>query len=74
MILQHWEEAVQYFVVVLAAALKRCMSNFFEAGCVYGRPRIVKNARKLDEITYDEMLELAKPLQMYNRSVELLKR
>ncbi len=39
-------------------------------------PRIVKNARKLDEITYDEMLELASlgAKVLHNRSVELAKK
>ena len=39
-------------------------------------PRKVKNARKLDEITYDEMLELASlgAQVLMNRSVELAKR
>lgn len=39
-------------------------------------PRIVPDARKLDEITYDEMLELATlgAQVLHNRSVELAKR
>lgn len=39
-------------------------------------PRIVPNARKLDEITYDEMLELASQGAgvLHNRSVELAKK
>lgn len=39
-------------------------------------PRIVKNAIKLDEITYDEMLELASlgAKVLHNRSVELAKK
>ncbi len=39
-------------------------------------PRIVKSARKLDEITYDEMLELATlgAKVLHNRSVELAKK
>lgn len=39
-------------------------------------PRIVKNAKKLDEITYDEMLELASlgAKVLHNRSVELAKK
>ena len=39
-------------------------------------PRIVPNARKLDEITYDEMLELASQgaQVLHNRSVELAKK
>ena len=39
-------------------------------------PRLVKTARKLDEITYDEMLELASlgAQVLHNRSVEMAKR
>ena len=39
-------------------------------------PRIVSNARKLEEITYDEMLELASQgaQVLHNRSVELAKK
>ena len=39
-------------------------------------PRMVKGARKLDEITYDEMLELATlgAQVLHNRSVEMAKR
>ena len=39
-------------------------------------PRIVPNARKLEEITYDEMLELASQgaQVLHNRSVELAKK
>lgn len=38
-------------------------------------PRIVKNAKKLDFITYDEMLELASlgAKVLHNRSVEMAK-
>ena len=44
--------------------------------CVYHGPRIVPSARKLDEITYDEMLELASQgaQVLHNRSVELAKK
>ena len=39
-------------------------------------PRIVKNAMKLDEVTYDEMLELASlgAKVLHNRSVEMAKK
>ena len=39
-------------------------------------PRIVKTAKKLDEITYDEMLELASlgAKVLHNRSIESLQR
>ena len=38
--------------------------------------RIVKNAMKLDEVTYDEMLELASlgAKVLHNRSVEMAKK
>ena len=53
------------------------MSNFSDVDGVYtADPRIVKNARKLDETTYDEMLELASlgANVLHNRSVELAKK
>ena len=39
-------------------------------------PRMVEGARKLDDITYDEMLELASmgAQVLHNRSVEMAKR
>lgn len=39
-------------------------------------PRVVKNARKLNEVTYDEMLELAShgAKVLHNRSVEMAKK
>ena len=39
-------------------------------------PRVVKNARKLEAITYDEMLELATcgAKVLHNRSVEMAKK
>ena len=44
--------------------------------CIPRTPRIVPSARKLDEITYDEMLELASQgaQVLHNRSVELAKK
>ncbi len=47
--------------VALAAALKadRCQVFKDVEGIYSADPRIVKDARKLDEISYDEMLELA---------------
>jgi aspartate kinase len=47
--------------VALAAALKAdCCEIYTDVDGVYSTdPRVVKNARKLDEISYDEMLELA---------------
>lgn len=64
--------------VALAAALHgdRC-EIFTDVDGVYtADPRIVKNARKLDEITYDEMLELATlgAGVLHNRSVEMAKK
>ena len=44
--------------------------------CILADPRIVKNARKLSEITYDEMLDLAASGAgvLHNRSVEMAKK
>jgi aspartate kinase len=64
--------------VALAAALKadRCQIFTDVEGVYTADPRIIKNARKLDRIAYDEMLELAslgaKVLQ--SRSVEFAKK
>ena len=60
--------------VALAAALHadRCEIYTDVDGVFTADPRVVKNARKLDEVTYDEMLELAKVL--HNRSVEMAKK
>jgi aspartate kinase len=63
--------------VALAAALQADKCQIFTDvdGVYTADPRVVKNARKLDEIAYDEMLELAslgaKVLQ--SRSVEFAK-
>ena len=64
--------------VALAAALRadRC-EIFTDVDGVYtADPRIVKNAMKLDEVTYDEMLELASlgAKVLHNRSVEMAKK
>lgn len=64
--------------VALAAALHadRC-EIFTDVDGVYtADPRVVKNARKLDEVTYDEMLELASlgAKVLHNRSVEMAKK
>jgi len=47
--------------VALAAALKadRCQMLKDVEGILTANPRVVKDARKLDQITYEEMLELA---------------
>lgn len=64
--------------VALAAALHADVCEIFTDvdGVYTADPRIVKNARKLDEITYDEMLELASlgAGVLHNRSVEMAKK
>ncbi len=64
--------------VALAAAFKADLCQIYtDVDGVYTTdPRIVPNARKLDEITYDEMLELASQgaQVLHNRSVELAKK
>lgn len=61
--------------VALAAALKADYCEIYTDvdGVYTADPRIVKNARKLDEVTYAEMLELASlgAKVLMNRSVEL---
>lgn len=64
--------------VALAAALgaEKCVIYTDVDGVYTGDPRLVRGARKLKEITYDEMLELASmgAQVLHNRSVELAKR
>ena len=64
--------------VALAAALKADACEIYTDvdGVYTADPRIVKNARKMDEITYDEMLELASfgAGVLHNRSVEMAKK
>ena len=64
--------------VALAAAFKadRCQIYTDVDGVYTTDPRIVPNARKLDEVSYDEMLELASQgaQVLHNRSVELAKK
>lgn len=64
--------------VALAAALHadRCEIYTDVDGVYTADPRVVKNARKLDAITYDEMLELASlgAKVLHNRSVEMAKK
>ena len=64
--------------VALAAALNadKCEIYTDVDGVYTADPRIVKNAQKLEEITYDEMLELASlgAKVLHNRSVELAKK
>ena len=64
--------------VALAAAFRADLCQIFtDVDGVYTTdPRIVPTARKLEEITYDEMLELASQgaQVLHNRSVELAKK
>ena len=64
--------------VALAAAFRADLCQIYtDVDGVYTTdPRIVPNARKLDEITYDEMLGLASQGAgvLHNRSVELAKK
>ena len=64
--------------VALAAALRADACEIYTDvdGVFTADPRIVKDARKLDEITYDEMLELASlgAGVLHNRSVEMAKK
>ncbi len=64
--------------VALAAALHADACEIYTDvdGVYTADPRIVKNARKLDEITYDEMLEFATGGAgvLHNRSVEMAKK
>jgi aspartate kinase len=63
--------------VALAAALKADICDIYTDvdGVYTADPRIVKNARKLRQISYDEMLELASlgAKVLHSRSVELAK-
>jgi len=64
--------------VALAAKLNADLCEIYTDvdGVYTSDPRIVKNARKLSEISYDEMLELASlgAKVLHNRSVELAKK
>ena len=64
--------------VALAASLHADLCQIYTDvdGVYTADPRHVKGARKLDEITYDEMLELASlgAQVLHNRSVEMAKR
>lgn len=64
--------------VALAAALHADACEIYTdvEGVYTADPRVVPNARKLEEITYDEMLELATlgAKVLHNRSVELAKK
>ena len=64
--------------VALAVALKADLCQIYTDvdGVYTADPRLVEDALKLDEITYDEMLELASlgAQVLHNRSVEMAKR
>ncbi len=64
--------------VAIAAALHadRCEIYTDVDGVYTADPRVVKSARKLNEISYDEMLELASlgAKVLHNRSVEMAKK
>ncbi|MGL4344528.1 MAG: aspartate kinase [Cellulosilyticaceae bacterium] len=64
--------------VAIAAALHadKCEIYTDVDGVYTADPRVVSNAKKLEEITYDEMLELASlgAKVLHNRSVELAKK
>ena len=64
--------------VALAAALEEDLCQIYTDvdGVYTADPRHVKGARKLDEVTYNEMLELATlgAQVLHNRSVELAKK
>lgn len=64
--------------VALAAALRagKCEIYTDVDGVYTADPRVVPNAKKLDDITYDEMLEFATlgAKVLHNRSVELAKK
>ncbi len=64
--------------VALAAALDADVCEIYTDvdGVYTADPRIAENAKKLDEITYDEMLELASlgANVLHNRSVEMAKK
>ncbi|MBR4893178.1 MAG: aspartate kinase [Clostridia bacterium] len=64
--------------VAIAAAIKADVCEIYtDVDGVYTTdPRIVKNAKKLNDISYDEMLELASlgANVLHNRSVELAKK
>lgn len=64
--------------VAIAAALSADLCQIYTDvdGVYTADPRIVKNAQKLDDITYDEMIELATlgAQVLHNRSVEMAKK
>lgn len=64
--------------VALAAAMNADLCEIYTDvdGVYTADPRVVKNARKLDAISYDDMLELASlgAKVLHNRSVEMAKK
>ncbi|MCI8415232.1 MAG: aspartate kinase [Ruminiclostridium sp.] len=64
--------------VALAASLKADLCQIYTdvEGVYTADPRVVPNAKKLEEITFDEMLELASlgAQVLHNRSVEMAKK
>lgn len=64
--------------VAIAAALGADLCQIYTDvdGVYTADPRVIPNAKKLDEITYDEMLELASlgAQVLHNRSVEMAKK
>lgn len=64
--------------VALASVLHADLCEIYTDvdGVYTADPRVVKNARKLDAVTYDEMLELAShgAKVLHNRSVEMAKK
>ena len=64
--------------MALAAAMHadKCEIYTDVDGVYTADPRVVPNARKIEEITYDEMLELATSgaKVLHNRSVEMAKK
>lgn len=64
--------------VAIAAALNADLCEIYTDvdGVYTADPRVVKSARKLEEITYDEMLDLATlgAKVLHNRSVEMAKK
>ncbi|MBP1737379.1 MAG: aspartate kinase [Oscillospiraceae bacterium] len=64
--------------VAIAAAMHADLCQIYTDvdGVYTADPRLVKNAKKLEEITFDEMLELATlgAQVLHNRSVEMAKR
>lgn len=64
--------------VALAAALESNVCEFYKDvdGVYTADPRIVPNAKKINQLSYDEMLEMASSgaQVLYNRSVEFAKK